>query len=464
MFINKCVTDLSLTNWISPSNILTLNLTYCLQKFIREKKPQSDTSCELLSSTESEISECNGTLVNMSVHGNFIEYALEDQSVHVKVLRSKDDNKIKTEKVSTLSSKEWKLHVKLEEKKQVKKHMEGVRVRRKLALQRKRHKEYVLNKWPQSDTSISSEDEMLSVVGKSNNEHDYSLPAHSEQNKPDVTNGKVHPELSANRSVNTKRDHSYSVQINADMSTKDMSNVQMYDNICVEMSENTDKVCNINADMSTKDMTNVDMYKNISVEISENTDKVSQIQIEADGEMNNTTTESSVCDNNVVKSKEVSHELYYVIGLPIRWPKEDPKPENLSWFLDTFQREISMGDESANDIFDGFLQQTDLKQIKPEHLRTMLKEYIVQERAVVEPIIKANMKAQCMTYNNLVTFLTKSNTNRMDLTLKALSIMFKKSIMVIAKDYLWLSHSRPFENFDILYILFKGDHFASATS
>ena len=52
----------------------------------------------------------------------------------------------------------------------------------------------------------------------------------------------------------------------------------------------------------------------------------------------------------------------------------------------------------------------------------------------------------------------------MDLTLKALNIMFKKSIMVIAEDYLWLSHTRPFENFNILYILFKGGHFASATS
>ena len=52
----------------------------------------------------------------------------------------------------------------------------------------------------------------------------------------------------------------------------------------------------------------------------------------------------------------------------------------------------------------------------------------------------------------------------MDLTLKALSIMFKKSIMVIAEDFLWLSHTRPFENFNILYILFKGCHFASVTS
>ena len=121
-----------------------------------------------------------------------------------------------------------------------------------------------------------------------------------------------------------------------------------------------------------------------------------------------------------------------------------------------------MGDDSANDIFHGFLQQTDLNHIKPEHLRTMLKDFIVQERAALEPIIKANLKAQCMTYNDLVTFLSKSNTNGMDLTLKALSFMFKKAIMVIAEDYLWLSHTRPFENFDILYILFKGGQFASA--
>ena len=357
------------------------------------KNPQSDTSCELLSSTESEISECNGTLVNTSMYRNFIEYTSEDQTVHVKVLRSKDEKKITTKQVSTSHTKQYKGQVKLEEKKKVKKHVEVVRVRRKLALQRKRHKEYVSNKRPHSDTSISSEDEMLSVVEKSMNEQDYSLPAHLEPNKTDMANHDVEHEDSANRSVNTDHDHSYSVQINAEMSCKNMSKLQIYDKMHGHMSENTDKVSNSNAETSNKDVTNVPMSQNMTVQIPENTDNVSKIQIHADGELKNTTTDSSACDSNALNSEEVSHEMYYVVGSPISRPKEDPNPENLSWFLDTFQRKISMGDESANGIFDSFLQQTDLKHIKGEHLRTMLKEYKVQERAVVEPIIQGQLES-----------------------------------------------------------------------
>ena len=140
--------------------------------------------------------------------------------------------------------------------------------------------------------------------------------------------------------------------------------------------------------------------------IPENTDNVANIEIDVDGDLKNTTMDSSTCDRNTLNSEEASQEMYYVVGSPISRPKEDPNPDNLSWFLDTFQRQFSIADQSANDIVDRFLEQTDLKHIKAEHLQTMLKEYIVQERAVVEPIIKANLKARHMTYNDLVTFLT----------------------------------------------------------
>ena len=36
--------------------------------------------------------------------------------------------------------------------------------------------------------------------------------------------------------------------------------------------------------------------------------------------------------------------------------------------------------------------------------------------------------------------------------------------MVITEDYLWLSHTWPFENFDLLFVLFKGGEFAAAKS
>ena len=197
--------------------------------------------------------------MNTSVQGNFIEYTSEDQTVHVKVLRSKDNKKITTKQVSTSCTKQWKVRVKLEEKKKVKKHMVGVRARRKLDLQRKRHKEYVSNKQPHSDSSIFSKDEMLSSAGKSMNEHDYSLSAHLETNKMDVTNYNIKHEDSPNRSVNTDHDHSYSVKIHAETSSRNTSKLQMNDNMYVKISENTDKESNLNAETSSKDVTNIGM-------------------------------------------------------------------------------------------------------------------------------------------------------------------------------------------------------------
>ena len=176
------------------------------------------------------------------------------------------------------------------------------------------------------------------------------------------------------------------------------------------------------------------------------------------------TIDNNESQDNVVQSQSHLYKLYSVIGTPLSHLSKDLKSENLSWFLDTFIGEVSMSNPLVSDIFEGFLQQTDLKHIKPEHLHTMLKEYIVQERPVIEPIVKANLKARCMPYNDFVRFLSKNNTNRLDLTSKSLGIIFKKSIMVIAEDYLWLSHTTPFDNFDLLFILFKGSHFASANT
>ena len=72
-------------------------------------------------------------------------------------------------------------------------------------------------------------------------------------------------------------------------------------------------------------------------------------------------------------SSEVGTELYYVIGTPISCPKEDPKTENLNWFLTTFQREIVMGDSSPNDLFESVLAQCDLKNLSAEDLHSILK-------------------------------------------------------------------------------------------
>ena len=354
MFIKKCITDRPLTTRITCSKILTISLNYCLQRCMREINPQSDTSCELLSSTESEISECNGTLVNTSMHGNFIEYTSQDQNVHVKVLRSKDDKKIKIEKVSTASSKQWRLRVNLSEKKEAKKHMEGVRMRRKLALQRKRHKEYVLSKWPVSDTSISSKDETVTVVVKDKHDPQNSVAAHSEENEQNVANADVQSEMSGNTSLCTDHDHSYCRHINSGESTMNTNNVTVDDKKALKMSENTDQisnmyeddglyrsentdqVSNLHAYIARKNTSNVMEKDDISLNMSENTDKVSNLEVNDEGKVNNKSVESNQADTNVINNEDVSNELYYVIGSPISHPKADPKPDNLSWFLDTF--------------------------------------------------------------------------------------------------------------------------------
>ena len=63
------------------------------------------------------------------------------------------------------------------------------------------------------------------------------------------------------------------------------------------------------------------------------------------------TVENNESQDNVVQSESASYEVCYVIGIPLSHPTDDLRSENLSWFLDTFSSEISMGDPSANNIF-----------------------------------------------------------------------------------------------------------------
>ena len=117
------------------------------------------------------------------------------------------------------------------------------------------------------------------------------------------------------------------------------------------------------------------------VEHSENMDSNHSVVKEKDDKAKNeglTTSEVSFTLHDKEETDGVSHEvgseLYYVIGTPISRPKEDPKTENLNWFLTTFQREIIMGDSSPNDLFEAVLEQCDLMNLTPEDLRSILKE------------------------------------------------------------------------------------------
>ena len=156
------------------------------------KGQHSDTSCNLLSSSESEseISEGNESVVDMDVQPNFIEYTLTNRPVHVKILKQKA---VKTEDVTDMSAKYWKLQVNLHEKNKTKKHMEGVRVHRKISLQRQWHSHHVKTMKPCSATNTSLDeksngpDESKSKSVQSqlmiNDDHNYSLCAASETNK-----------------------------------------------------------------------------------------------------------------------------------------------------------------------------------------------------------------------------------------------------------------------------------------
>ena len=442
----------------------------------------SDTSCDLLEDSEIEVGEFDANVMDVTVSPNFIQYDSEERPLHIKVVQQAIDTKhVKTEDITEHISKRWKLRIKLSDRKINKMYMDRVKRRRKLQLQRKLRRQSVKRKAssPVSCTSTSCEEtDSESISQKCGDMQELS-----------VTNSVQSSSIESDEMVSeneSKTEQKPRVLLSVETlsncanheETIAESNKAMADckpvgdfnaNVVESGSENMHTVTDFNGNVveSGSENTDIDATMKLEhgiVERSENTD-INDSVVKSDGltssELSVTLHDKEYTDG---VSSEVASELYYVIGTPISRPKDDPKTENLNWFLTTFEREIVIGDSSPNDLFEAVLSQCDLKNLSAEDLRGILKEYVVQERGTLEPLIRGNLNARNISYNQFVSFLCGNKTSGFDITLKCISFMLKKAIMVIAEDYLWLSHTRPFENFDLLFVLFKGGEFAAAKS
>ena len=70
-----------------------------------------------------------------------------------------------------------------------------------------------------------------------------------------------------------------------------------------------------------------------------------------------------------------------------------------------------------------------------------------------------NLKAHRLTFEGYVNCMAKGKTNGLDLTLKCISMMLRKAIVVLVEDYLWFTHNRPVKEVELAMILRKDGKF-----
>ena len=199
--------------------------------------------------------------------------------------------------------------------------------------------------------------------------------------------------------------------------------------------------------------------------VSENTDGVKVHVAGISSENTDKKCEDSTSfESSGDKDKDNGTELYYVVGTPLPRASSDPDESNLCWFLNHYNRKLKFTTDCCNDIFEAFLIQSDLKYVQPDALRTILINFAVQNRELVEKEINENLKARNISFKDYISFLSGSKTNGMDITLRCLSLMFGKSVVCLAEDYLWMSHKLKFEEFQILLVMYKGGKFAAAVN
>ena len=163
-------------------------------------------------------------------------------------------------------------------------------------------------------------------------------------------------------------------------------------------------------------------------------------------------------DNN----SEGKLDLYYEVRKAMNRPKTDPVRENLTWFLKTFEREVVVSKKGPNDVFEAVINQTNLRYVSHEALRTTLTEFVVQEQRILEPIIADNLKSRGIEYNDFVRYSRGNATNAIELSLLTLSCMLQKTIIAMAEDYVWLTHAQAFEEFDLYFVVFKSGEISGA--
>ena len=187
----------------------------------------------------------------------------------------------------------------------------------------------------------------------------------------------------------------------------------------------------------------------------------------SDSESSVTLTEQSVItsdkdeSNSTIQSPQrpKGSQIYYSIGTPISNPKTEPKEEHVLWLLEQFRgMEIPQAEDEC-DIFQSVIDQTDIYNLQSIDLRDFMLDFIVQQRDMMEPVLANNLKARKLTFEGYVNCMAKGKTNGLDLTLKCISMMLRKAIVVLVEDYLWFTHNRPVKEVEIAMILRKNGKF-----
>ena len=152
-------------------------------------------------------------------------------------------------------------------------------------------------------------------------------------------------------------------------------------------------------------------------------------------------------------------KIYYVVGTPITQPKCNPSDEHVRWLTETFDSEEVEQESDKFDIFQAVLDQCDIPNICASELRDFMIDFIVKQRDIIEPVITNNLKACSLNFNKYVKWMVKGNTNGSDVTLKCISMMLCKAIVVLAEDYLWFTHKCEIKNIELVMTLRKDGKF-----
>ena len=171
---------------------------------------------------------------------------------------------------------------------------------------------------------------------------------------------------------------------------------------------------------------------------------------------------SSQEDDSSIGSSPVlgkASKIYFAVGTPITQPKWDPSDEHVRWLTKTFNAEEVEQESDKCDIFQALLDQCDIPNISASELRDFMIDFITKQRDIIEPVIANNLKARSLDFKTYVKWMVKGNMNGLDVTLKCISMMLSKAILVLAEDYLWFTHKCDIKNMEIVMMLRKDGKF-----
>ena len=146
-------------------------------------------------------------------------------------------------------------------------------------------------------------------------------------------------------------------------------------------------------------------------------------------------------------------KIYYVVGTPITQPKSDTSDEHVRWFTEAYNSEEVLQQSDKFDIFQAVLDQCEIPNVCASDLSEFMIDFITKQRDIVEPVINNNLKARSLNFKTYVKWMEKGKTNGLDVTLKCISIMLRKAIVVLCEDYLWLTHRRDLKDIELVMIL-----------